>query len=372
MVDSVVDRRLASFDPSVNEDDVKEIVNDLLGEQEDIKSAIGKALDDLGVKDLMDSLSSATGGVSTRMPVVAAVSSGNKLMEQIAPFYVPGKEIRTEVLVTSPPSFGKSFTIRELGKTYDVFMEHGCSDDIDEVSTLLGNAIPHPDGKFVIFDGVLTEAMRHAAAGKHTLILLDEVLRLPGRAQEWLLTFKTGYRRADGSRWFRLRTRRVDTTTGTDSLEVIEAPATHFHLVGAANLGLHQPIEAFWSRWFKVRFDWDPALAEGVAQSMLDSYGILKPAAPATPKLAKAYSKLVGDSRQAVKEGKISYPTDFRLFESCCSGSVDPTERGVADMIAKHLSDQVSSWDGDTGDTDGDSKKLVESWGASLKKEFSV
>jgi hypothetical protein len=350
----------------VNEDEVKGIVKGILDaegiDESKIKCAVAKAIRDAGVQDLIDAVN-ATAGTTARTPVVVTAAKGSKIMAQIAPFYVPGKDSGTQIMLTSPPSFGKSHTIRQLGQTYDVYLEHGCSDDLDEVTTLLGNPSPDEDGGFIVFDGVIVEAVRAAAEGKSVLLLLDEVLRLPTKAQEWLLMFMTGYEKADGSVWYRLRTRRVEDR----KLEVIEAPATHFHLISATNLGLINPVEAFWSRWETCRIEWNEADATAIGQSIMDSFGILAPAAPAKPRLANAFAKLIGESRRALKEGKVNKPIDFRILKRACKACPDPTERGIAEFMARRITNNCASWDGDTGDMDAESKGLTEGWATTLK-----
>lgn len=344
VVHGIVDSKLTAFTPpTVDEDKVVAIAEDV------VKPLRGKLA---SVDTLLDALGK-TGAAASRIPVVAAVASGNRIMEQIAPYYVPGKDCGTNVMLVSPPSFGKSHTIRALGTSYDAYHEHGCTDDIDEVATLLGNPCPDGAGGFTVFDGVLTECVRQAASGKTVLLLLDEVLRLGSRPQEFLLTFLTGVKTAAG-RVYRLRTRRVN----SGHLEVIECPAANLHIIAASNLGLHRPVEAFWSRWRVTRIEWELATAKSIAKAILDAYGITGD----VDKYAAKFATIIGESRKAVKTGLAAFPVDFRILERGAATAPSDDVRDVAKVINEAIPDQVALWDGDTGDVVADSVQLAQSW----------
>lgn len=289
---------------------------------------------------------------------LAVKGSDNPILDKLIPFYQAGQEAPANVLVCSPPSLGKSFAIRQLGQTYDHYLEHGCSDDLDEVSTLLGNPVPDGKGGFIVVDGVLTEAMRLAGGGKTVLLLLDEVLRLSPRAQEWLLTFLTGVKTPSGRR-YRLRTRRA-MSCGT--LEVLECATTHLHLVAATNLGLLTPVEAFWSRWETVRIDFSMPLAKDVAHNILSAYGVAGSDKKSAKELAKRFAEVVADSRKHVAEGRLRFPVDFRMLERACQLAKENTPKAVADYLAKRFADNTANWNVDTGDVDGDSLTHATKW----------
>lgn len=294
----------------------------------------------------------ADAGTAARLPLLAAAASGNHILDKLLRFYKAGSEQLIKVCVTAPPSFGKSFSIRLLGKAYDVFLEHGCSEDADEIATLLGSPVPDGAGGFIVVDGLLAEAVRAASSGKTVLLFLDEVFRLHPKAQEWLLAFLTGVKTPDGA-IYRLRTRRAD----SGRLEVIECKAKNLHIVAASNLGLVKPVEAFWSRWHKLRLDWNLPDCSAVACAILDSYGITH-----TKKFGENFAKLIGESRNAAKAGQTSYPVDFRLLEAACVAAATPDEDGVRSFIKEHVVAQIANWDGDLGDTDPNAATTVKPW----------
>lgn len=267
----------------------------------------------------------------------------NDILNKLTEFYTAGHESPANVLLCSPPSFGKSFAVRQLGETYDTYMEHGCSDDMDEISTMLGSPIPDGNGGFIVVDGVLTQAVRTAGTGQTVLLLLDEVLRLSPRAQEWLLTFLTGVKMPDGSRTYRLRTRRA-LPNGT--LEMLECKAANLHIVAATNLGIISPIEAFWSRWEKVRFDFSVKAATKTAKAILASYGI----SDRGDDLAKRWADVMKDSRELVAKNRLKFPVDLRMLERGCQMAKAPTARAVAGWLADRFNDNLADWNVDTGD----------------------
>lgn len=300
--------------------------------------------------------------VSVREPRVAislASASGNIIVEQLTRYYTPGQDAPANVLVASPPSLGKSFAIRLLGQSYDRYLEHGCSDDMDEISTLRGCPIPDGNGGFVVVDGVLVEAMRDAAAGRTVLFLLDEVLRLSPKAQEWLLTFLTGVKTPEG-RVYRLRTGRA---VGGGVFEVLTAPCANLHIVGATNLGVMSPVEAFWSRWETIRIDFSLATAKATGKAILASVGIPDP----SDKLAVLWAAIVNESRKAVAENHLRFPVDFRILERAALLSPVASAGAVAEWASNRIADNVAQWNVDTGDADGHSVAVCVPWVTKLK-----
>lgn len=310
---------------------------------------------------LAAALAVATPAVKSRVRAALAASSDpNPIVDALGQFYTVGEDAPANVLLCSPPSLGKSYGVRTFATAYDVYLEHGCSDDMDEIATLLGSPMPDGKGGFITVDGVLTQAVRSASQGQNVLFLLDEVLRLAPRAQEWLLSFLTGVKRPDGTRCYRLRTRRVD---ADGALEVIECDAARLHIVGATNLGMLQPVEAFWSRWETVRLDFTPATVQSVASAILAAHGI----PDAGDVLAKAWAHIVTDSRKAVAEGKLRFPVDMRMLERAAQYATVPTVQAVGAWAAQRMADNVAHWNADLGDTDPQSVAVCDGWAHMLR-----
>lgn len=341
--------------------DVKDSVTGLSEWRDNTELAVGGVIDDIA--ELKTTLATVGAALATATPAVrakvratlAAKSDPNPIVEALGKFYIPGEEAPANVLLCSPPSLGKSYGVRTFASAYDVYLEHGCSDDMDEIATLLGSPMPDGKGGFITVDGVLTQAVRSAAEGKNVLLLLDEVLRLAPRAQEWLLSFLTGVKRPDGTRCYRLRTRRVD---ATGALEVIECDAARLHLVGATNLGMLQPVEAFWSRWETVRLDFTPATVQAVASAILAAHGV----PDSGDVLAKAWAQIVTESRSAVAEGKLRFPVDMRMLERAAQYATAPTVAEVGKWAAERLADNTAHWNADLGDTDPQSVAVCDGW----------
>lgn len=310
------------------------------------------------VAALTSALTSATPATIARAAVIASATTGAEpILNAILPYYRAGAETPFNVLLCSAPSLGKSYAIRKLGKTYDVYLEHGCADDIDEIPTLLGSATPDSKGGFILVDGVIVEGMRAAAAGKTVLLLMDEILREPQRVQEWLLTFLTGIETPAG-KIYRVRTRKP---TADGTLEVIEAPAKNFHLIAATNLGITPPIEAFWSRWYKVRLPFSVDTVREVATAVCDAHGITE-----YDKLVTEYAQVVMASREAVKNNRLRFPVDIRTLVYACKAAPEATGQSVGAFLARSLADQSAHWDIDTGDTLPDSITQCEEWHVAL------
>lgn len=355
------------------EDHVKPVRDELALHSDRIDDLVGRtttALYDakVSVDDVRATLSAVSAALAVATPAVksrvraalAASSDPNPIVDALSHFYTVGEDAPANVLLCSPPSLGKSYGVRTFATAYDVYLEHGCSDDMDEIATLLGSPMPDGKGGFVTVDGVLTQAVRSASQGQNVLFLLDEVLRLAPRAQEWLLSFLTGVKRPDGTRCYRLRTRRVD---ADGALEVIECDAARLHIVGATNLGMLQPVEAFWSRWETVRLDFTPATVQSVASAILAAHGI----PDAGDVLAKAWAHIVTDSRKAVAEGKLRFPVDMRMLERAAQYATVPTVQAVGAWAAQRMADNVAHWNADLGDTDPQSVAVCDGWAHMLR-----
>jgi hypothetical protein len=313
---------------------------------------------------VLDALSTAPASARARARVaLSGGSTGSPIADALSRWYTVGEDRCTNVLLASPPSLGKSYAVREFGRMYDVYLEHGCSDDVDEIATLLGSPVPDGAGGFVVVDGVLTQAVRAASEGKSVLLLLDEVLRLSRSAQEWLLTFLTGRKRADGTREYVLRTRRV-TPDGT--LAVLTCDAALLHVVGATNLGMLAPVEAFWSRWETVRFEFDPVTIRAVASAILSAHGVTGADAD---KLSGAWTEIVTDSRKEVARGALRFPADIRMLERAVNASNGGAD-DIAATLAGRLQDNLANWSADLGDVDPESAKVCAEFGKRLLAYF--
>ena len=299
--------------------------------------------------------------------------------------YPEGREVEAGALLLSPPALGKSYAIRHLGTKsgrYDLYLEHGCSNDLNEIAKLCGGHVPDGRGGWVTVDGLITQAFRSAANHQRTLFCADEILRWPERVQNWILTTLVPHFSADGS-YYQLTTERavpaaaraqaeatgelaglptVSHDGGIYTLEVLRAPTSLLHFVSAANLSNAPVIEAFWSRWEKYRFDYTQELGKNAAAMILAKAGV-------TDKhlsLAAIAATITGESRKLVGEAALRFPVDMRhvsraigfLKNAQPEDAPAPTRSAVARRMAERLADAVAAWD-EIGDADANSVACV-------------
>lgn len=319
-------------------------------DEETVKRAVKEQLDPFRdeMQPVMDILASLKSDPLAKAKIVTAVaSSKNPVVELLSQYYTVGHDAVANVCLAAPPSIGKTFAYRQLGKAYDVYLEHGCTADSEEINTMLGSTAPDGKGGFVVFDGVLAQAVRTASTGKNVLLLLDEVLRLSEQGQVWLLSFLTGVETPDG-RKYRLRTRRV---MHDGTLEVIECLAKHLHLGAAVNLSARAPNEAFWSRWKHERMAFDEATVKATARSFADNFGVTD-----SDTLAEKFTAALVASRAGVADGSLKYPLDFRSLQNALSmvtrRTASPDSATVCTTLAASVEAQCAHWGIDSGETD--------------------
>jgi hypothetical protein len=319
-------------------------------DEEALKRAVKDQLDPFreAMQPVMDILASLKSEPIAKARIITAVAaSKNPVVAYLAQYYTVGHEAINDICLAAPPSIGKTYAFRELGKAYDVYLEHGCTADSEEINTLLGSTAPDGKGGFVVFDGVLAQAVRTASTGKNVLLLLDEVFRLSEQGQVWLLTFLTGVKTPDGKK-YRLRTRRV---MADGTLEVIECSAAHLHIGAAVNLGARSPNDAFWSRWHHHRLAFDTATVKTTAMAFAASFGMT-----AADDLSEKFTAAVVASRAGVADGSLKYPLDFRSLENALKMAERTGLRLNADVVCTLLAENVEShcahWGIDSGETD--------------------
>lgn len=302
-------------------------------------------------QSMLDAMQSATPSVRARVALaVQQHTSPNAIIKALSAVYRIGAVPSCPVLLASPPSLGKTHSVRQFATQYDAYLEHGCSADMDEIATLLGGPVPDGKGGFLVVDGVLVQAVRTAATGRSVLLLLDELLRLSASAQEWVLTFLTGVQTATG-RVYRIRTRRVDPVTG--ALEVIECPAELLHIVGACNLDARRPSDALWSRFKVRRFAFDSAVVAGVAHSVAALHGIAQ-----ADLLVSRFVRAVEVCRERKMSGELAYMLDVRTLARCCADAADAD--GVLALLVDEVGQQCAPWGVDSGETDPSSSLAVQ------------
>lgn len=311
------------------------------------------------INDVIDSLQSSSKKTINR---IKAKSSNNEIVQKLSFFYDVGEESNQNVLLLSPPSFGKSHAIRIMGKTYDHFIEHNCSDDMDENSTLIGSTITDASNGsksgFINVDGVLTDAMRKASNEENVLLFFDECLRWNESTQSFMLTFLNGFKKninGKTEKFYRLTTR----NNVGNSLEIIEANSKHLHIIGGANLTSDIPVEAFWSRFKKIRIDYSFDFAKRTTEAIVRSFEISDESN--IEKFSEWFASLIDETRKMVIDGSLQFACDFRFLENAINSSNGSTSDIIRFVKSSDLGIQndVCLWDSDSGNILEDSVKSL-------------
>ena len=311
------------------------------------------------IETLIDSIQNSSKKTINR---IKAKSSKNEIVQKLSYFYDVGSESNQNVLLLSPPSFGKSHAIRIMGNNYDHFIEHNCSDDMDENSTLIGSTITDASNSsksgFINVDGVLTDAMRKASKEENVLIFFDECLRWNESTQSFMLTFLNGFKKnvnGKTEKWYRLTTR----NNVGNSLETIEANSKYLHIVGGANLTSDIPIEAFWSRFKKVRIDYSLEFAKRTTEAIVRTYEISDD--NNIEKFSEWFSSLIDETRKMVIDGSLQFACDFRFLENAIHSSNGSTTDIIKFIKSSDLGIQndICLWDSDSGNILEDSVKAL-------------
>ena len=313
-----------------------------------------------------------TPAAAKRVPLVNAIQKGNTVLKELAQSYVPNEANEINVMLLSPPSFGKTYSARKIGETYDNYIEHNCSEDIDEISNLIGsgNIDTSNSGKsFTVVDGRLVEAVRKASKGESTLLMLDEVLRWNDTTQSYFLTFLTGFEKTVNNvieKWYRIRTAHNDKN---NNFEMLECSAKKLHIICGANLGGIIPVEAFWSRFKKIRIEWNKPTALEIGKSICEKFGVDKNNISAEIDiLLNQFVDAVSLTRELCHNGSLQFPLDFRHLERSIIevGNTDYVK--IGERIKTYLNHECANWNSDSGSYDKDSLNELEKVEAILNK----
>ena len=347
----------ASKTHGVDEEMVRDMIADQIAVPMEKLSAKVDALSPLA--ETLDKIAEAMKSTSSsRLPLAIAVSSGsNPILEMVAPFYKAGSPAPTKVCISAPPSYGKSYSISLLARSYDHSVVHGCSGDMDEWSMLLGACTPKSEGGFITVDGTLVEAVRSASEGKSTLLFLDEVFRMSPTTMESMLSFLAPQPDASGDLVYSITTKQ----NASGKLETLTCSVDKLHIVCATNLCEVQPPEAFLDRFLFKHVRYDKSMIMRIAQSVAERYAISE-----SHSLASAFADTMGDSRGMHSSGQLLKPMSIRDLERGCIHASDASAMGVAEWIKDNGMDAMLMWSSDTGDIIADSDDGVKKLGDML------
>lgn len=313
------------------------------------------------LEKIAKSMSTST---SSRLPLAAAVASGaNPILEMVAPFYKAGTAAPTKVCISAPPSYGKSYSMSLLAKSYDHSVVHGCSGDMDEWSTLLGSCQPAKEGGFITVDGLLVEAVRSAANGKSTLLFLDEVFRMGDQTMEAMLSFLAPQPDASGKLAYSITTKQ----NKDGVLEKLQCSVDMLHIVCATNLCEVQPPAAFLDRFLFKHVRYEKSMIQQIAKSVADRYEIAD-----AEKLAASFATAMGESRAMHSTGQVLKSLSIRDLERGCQHAITGCAMSVAEWIKANGMDAMLTWSADTGDITEDSISGVKKIGDKLVRLVSA
>lgn len=163
------------------------------------------------------------------------------------PGLLPRLMFRVPVLFEGDRGSGKTYEAHAFARERNLPLIEVAGHEGVEAMDLLGSYVPVADRSLVWKDGPVSQAFRQAAKGQPTVLLIDELLRIPTRQQSVLLTALSPI---DGC--YRLRTGRiVNVEDGVGEEEVLACKIEHLAVIATTNVGAEYALD-----------DLDPAIAE--------------------------------------------------------------------------------------------------------------
>lgn len=340
---------IAQQSTGMDEDRVNDMIQDKMKPVLDEVADMGGKVDALApLADTLQTIADAmTSSTNSRLPIATAVASGSSpLLKVLDPYYKAGVRSETPVCISAPPSYGKSYSINILGKSYDHCIQHGCAGDVDEWSRLLGKATVNPAGGFLIEDGLLVQAVRLASSGEKVLFFLDECFRMRDETMESLLTFLAPQSNKAGEKVYRIGT--MQSKDGV--IEQIECSMENLHIVTATNLSNVTPPEAFLDRFLIKHIQYDETMIANICEGIATSFGIDEPEV-----IAKAFAKGMSESRKRKTSGQLLRPLSVRDFNRGCTHTSSANPTGVVNWLSENAKDGMCQWESETGDLIKDS-----------------
>ena len=177
-------------------------------------------------------------GLSSSAPLTGGSAGGSALARFM--FRVP-------TLIEGDRGSGKTVEVHTFAKESGAHFIKIAGHEGVEASDLLGHYVPTPKGGLIWKDGGLSGAFRSASKGVKTLLLIDELLRIPQRQLSVLLTTLS-----DFDEHYECRTGRiVNIDDGVGEEEVLRCKVEDLAVVATTNVGGEYALDEI-----------DPALAE--------------------------------------------------------------------------------------------------------------
>ncbi|MCC5612241.1 AAA family ATPase [Nostoc sp. CHAB 5834] len=168
-------------------------------------------------------------------------------------FNLPYLAFKVPVLFEGDRGSGKTRESRMFARQIQAsYVEMGGHEGV-EATDMLGCLVPYRAGELVWKDGPISEAFRKAR-GEKTVLLIDELLRIPQEHLSILLTaFSPDDTDEESEPVYRLRTGRILSVSedGVAQEEYIECPVGNLCVIATTNVGAEYAVEEL-----------DPALGE--------------------------------------------------------------------------------------------------------------
>ena len=187
----------------------------------------------------IDELSAALEDYHSGMQSASTVEAAENILDSLM-FRVP-------VLFEGDRGSGKTTEAYAFARQHDLPLIEFQGHEGVEATDLLGCYVPMADRSLVWKDGAVSQAFRHAARGQRTVLLIDELLRIPTRQQSVLLS---AFAPIDGH--YRVRTGRIlNVEDGVGEEEMLRCKVEDLAVIATTNVGADYALDNI-----------DPAVAE--------------------------------------------------------------------------------------------------------------
>lgn len=181
---------------------------------------------------------------------------------------------KVPVLLEGDRGSGKTYGVYELSRSMKVPLVLLAGHEGVEPADMLGYTVQAGSHGFVWMDGPVTAAFRRATK-ERTVLLIDELLRIPQRQLSFLLTALTPDE-TDGV--FRLNTgRALEVVDGVGQFETITCPIDNLAVFATTNIGGEYAVDdcdpALRERFQVIRCDTDEAKLEEILRNMISARG---------------------------------------------------------------------------------------------------
>ncbi|QOY53228.1 AAA family ATPase [Candidatus Sulfurimonas baltica] len=147
---------------------------------------------------------------------------------------------KKHILLEGDKGSGKTYAATMWGKEKNITQLFVGGHEQFESIDFLGHYIQQKSGELIWKDGSLSEAFRKAKVGEKTILILDEILRIPKRELNLLISALSPI---DGK--YVLRTGRAISSKDDIAIEeVIYAPTENLWVIGTTNIGANYAVES--------------------------------------------------------------------------------------------------------------------------------